>query len=87
MISILMIRLVLSNFSEMIEGLKLQQELKTLSETDSLTGLANRRAFTAKFEETAQNMDAGNSIALMMIDLDGFKAANDEYGHVAGMTF
>jgi diguanylate cyclase (GGDEF)-like protein len=53
--------------------------------TDALTGLGNRRQLTADlrtaFEERAQ--DGGASL-LLLFDLDGFKAYNDTFGHLAG---
>ena len=53
--------------------------------TDPLTGLGNRRRLTsdlrAAFEEAAET--AGSSL-LLLFDLDGFKAYNDTFGHVAG---
>ena len=83
-VSLLMCGLVVHNFGQMVSGLKLQLELQRLSETDALTGLANRRAFAAEFDVLAENFNRNKPIAIMMIDLDGFKAANDAYGHAAG---
>jgi diguanylate cyclase (GGDEF)-like protein len=59
--------------------------LQELAEIDSLTGLANRRAFDDKLDaEWTRAMRAGHSVALLMIDVDHFKPFNDHYGHVAG---
>ena len=55
--------------------------VEELSRTDELTGLANRRAFDLALE---QALAAGGPLALLMIDVDHFKAYNDGYGHVAG---
>ncbi len=83
-VSVLQIRLVLSKFAEMVNNLVLQREMRELAETDALTGLANRRAFTARLAaETAQRAD-GRQLAVAMLDLDGFKPANDRFGHAAG---
>jgi diguanylate cyclase (GGDEF)-like protein/PAS domain S-box-containing protein len=49
---------------------------------DPLTGLLNRGGFAARFEATPSD-DDGDRI-LMLIDLDGFKAVNDNHGHRAG---
>jgi diguanylate cyclase (GGDEF)-like protein len=49
--------------------------------TDSLTGLANRRALDGVF---ASVVAAGRPFALMRIDLDFFKEVNDRFGHAAG---
>lgn len=86
-VSFLMAGLVITNFAQMVNGLKLQQELEYLAATDVLTGLANRRAFAAHLEEQVQDCQINThqiGFAVIMIDLDGFKGVNDNYGHVAG---
>jgi diguanylate cyclase (GGDEF)-like protein/PAS domain S-box-containing protein len=61
------------------------EELRELSHTDELTGLANRRSFLARAaQELAAARHAGQVAALLFADLDGLKAINDEYGHEAG---
>ncbi len=57
--------------------------LRELSESDPLTGLANRRSLERVFDEQFSDRAAG-SVVLMMIDLDHFKAFNDRHGHQAG---
>jgi diguanylate cyclase (GGDEF)-like protein/PAS domain S-box-containing protein len=53
--------------------------------TDYLTGLANRRVFTARSERAAERFrDSGDAYALILIDLDDFKRINDTYGHDTG---
>jgi diguanylate cyclase (GGDEF)-like protein len=60
-------------------------ELHRLSTIDSLTGLANRRAFDeALSQEWRRMMRHGAALSLLMIDVDCFKRYNDAYGHVAG---
>lgn len=62
-----------------------QQELELLSYTDSLTGLANRRALELRLnEQLSQAQRQQWPLALLMIDVDCFKAFNDHYGHQAG---
>lgn len=62
-----------------------QQELQQLSYTDSLTGLANRRAFEQQFHQAlVQAQRQQWPLTLLMIDVDCFKAYNDHYGHQAG---
>ena len=56
-----------------------RQEAERLSNTDSLTGLANRRAFYA----AAAGLKGG-AVALAIADIDRFKRINDQYGHAAG---
>ena len=61
------------------------EQLRTLSITDETTGLLNRRGFG---EALSRAIDRGRRYgetgALLLIDLDGFKAVNDTHGHAAG---
>jgi diguanylate cyclase len=70
------------------EGQHLNEELTRvhiLSLTDELTELPNRRAFTRRLEdEVARVQRYGYPLSLCLIDMDGFKAINDRYGHAAG---
>lgn len=62
-----------------------QGQLQRLAQTDTLTGLGNRHFFTQKSERALVDAArAGQSAALVMFDLDHFKAINDTYGHGAG---
>ena len=56
-------------------------KLELLGLTDSLSGLPNRRALHL---DIARLAEAGDEIALALIDLDGFKSVNDHYGHFVG---
>ena len=59
--------------------------LQHLSDTDSLTGIANRRRFDGLLSERwRMAAGSGTSLAVAMIDIDHFKAYNDTYGHAAG---
>lgn len=59
--------------------------LQTLSQTDELTGLLNRRAFIERVERVLQlQQHAGKDLALLMLDIDHFKTINDQFGHDAG---
>ncbi|TWI47798.1 diguanylate cyclase (GGDEF)-like protein [Pseudomonas duriflava] len=59
--------------------------LQTLSDTDPLTGVANRRYFVTAFDEFWTRFQAnGKPFALLMLDVDYFKPFNDQYGHPAG---
>lgn len=59
--------------------------LRALSLTDGLTGVSNRRAFDdALINEWRRCGRAQVPVALIMVDIDNFKAFNDEYGHQAG---
>ncbi|TMX31483.1 sensor domain-containing diguanylate cyclase [Vibrio sp. Hep-1b-8] len=57
------------------------RELKTLSETDQLTGLSNRRHFVS---ELKQRLACEGPVTLMIFDIDDFKKVNDRYGHSTG---
>ncbi|NIL16440.1 diguanylate cyclase [Pseudomonas sp. AN3A02] len=60
-------------------------DLEHIAKTDSLTGLPNRRCFDATLaQEWARACRTGNSVALILIDIDWFKQYNDYYGHVLG---
>lgn len=68
-------------------ALQLQEQraqLAHLSLTDPLTGLPNRRAFEAHFPQAIGRADRGHATALVMLDIDHFKAVNDRFGHAAG---
>ncbi|WP_164487784.1 MULTISPECIES: GGDEF domain-containing protein [unclassified Pseudomonas] len=60
-------------------------DLEHIAKTDSLTGLPNRRCFDSTLEkEWSRACRTGNSVALILIDIDWFKQYNDHYGHVLG---
>lgn len=62
-----------------------RDRLQSQATTDDLTGLLNRRGFEVRLaEETARATRYGHQLSLVMMDLDGFKSVNDEYGHAAG---
>jgi diguanylate cyclase (GGDEF)-like protein len=61
------------------------EEMEKLATTDSLTGLANRRLFEESLKaDWARALRHGESLALLMIDVDQFKSYNDRFGHPAG---
>ncbi|MDG3580681.1 diguanylate cyclase [Rhizobium sp. YJ-22] len=61
------------------------ERMKGLAETDALTGLANRRSFDeALLQEFEKAKKTGQPLAVLLIDVDRFKAYNDRYGHLAG---
>jgi diguanylate cyclase (GGDEF)-like protein len=55
--------------------------MHALAMTDELTGLPNRRAVLAKLAEL---LESGRNCALMIVDIDHFKAINDQHGHLVG---
>jgi diguanylate cyclase (GGDEF)-like protein/PAS domain S-box-containing protein len=63
----------------------LELELSELALIDSLTGLANRRAFDQALErEWRRTLREGLEMSLLLLDLDHFKRFNDQYGHQVG---
>lgn len=67
------------------ERKRLIGELRTMAETDALTGLLNRRAFTTKATALLKDKRrAPPCVALVMLDIDYFKRINDTYGHETG---
>lgn len=59
--------------------------LELLSNTDGLTGIANRRSFDRLLtQEWIRALRSGHPLALIMLDVDNFKHFNDQYGHLAG---
>jgi len=64
---------------------KTNEILQELSEQDGLTGIANRRRFDMKLNaEWSRARRSGSPLSLLLIDIDAFKALNDEYGHLRG---
>lgn len=59
--------------------------MESLSQHDGLTGLANRRCFDEWIAQALERASASRrSLALLLVDVDHFKAYNDGYGHMAG---
>jgi diguanylate cyclase (GGDEF)-like protein len=64
---------------------RLRNEVADLALLDDLTGVGNRRHLLQRLtEECAKSERSGEPFALLVIDLDGFKAINDTHGHAAG---
>ncbi len=90
--SLVLIVLLLQNGKLYVQLIKLRdsdreksEELRRLSTTDPLTGIANRRAFEdALDQEWRRMMRHQTALSLLLIDVDYFKRFNDTYGHVAG---
>ncbi len=79
--AVLQVRLINEQYALMIKGLLMEKQIRDLANTDTVTGLANRRAFMEQFE-LALASDQAFGIAL--IDLDEFKQVNDRLGHLTG---
>ncbi len=93
LVLIMAVALVLARFrrlnqrlrAEVAERARLETHFRELASIDPLTGLLNRRAFMdlAEAERHRSGM-TGASLSLLMMDIDHFKAINDQFGHAAG---
>jgi diguanylate cyclase len=66
---------------------ELRHEIDRLSrdsETDALTGIANRRAFDRELARLLEAVEPQQPLALIFADIDHFKCFNDEHGHLVG---
>ncbi|WP_070987898.1 GGDEF domain-containing protein [Halofilum ochraceum] len=61
-----------------------RRALADLAERDPLTGVGNRRALNAGAGIALQRRIAGTPAAMLLLDIDHFKAVNDTYGHAVG---
>lgn len=69
---------------EIVERRLLELELKRQANQDRLTGLPNRVRLEQAFDRARHQINRGKQIALVFMDLDGFKAINDTHGHLVG---
>lgn len=73
---------ILTNFARLVMS---QIELRQIASTDVLTGIMSRRAWTDCAErEVPRARRYGAGLSFLMIDIDRFKAINDEFGHPVG---
>lgn len=63
------------------QGLRIMSKLKRLAMTDPLTGLPNRRALFGRLAEACSTQ---RQVALAILNIDGFKRINDQFGHEVG---
>jgi diguanylate cyclase (GGDEF)-like protein len=65
--------------------MRAEVESRSTSGQDALTGLLNRKSLSAHFAEVAKQAElTGRDVCMVLMDLDHFKAVNDEHGHAAG---
>lgn len=67
-----------------IENARLFEQVRALSLTDPLTGLANRRQLERELNREFSAAARGRELVVVIFDLDGFKEYNDAHGHLAG---
>ena len=69
-------------FTDVSDSLRLRHELQQRAEIDPLTGALNRSAVLEQLHRAVES--DGPGVAVVFVDLDGFKAVNDELGHETG---
>ncbi len=70
---------------DITERMDAERKLTALGHYDSLTALPNRSLFLERLKASSVSMErSGTAIALMFIDVDGFKEINDRFGHRGG---
>ena len=79
------IRGVVFNARDISERVRLEEQLTQQAFHDGLTGMANRALFRDRLEQAlARSERSLNVLAVLLVDLDGFKQVNDSLGHDAG---
>jgi diguanylate cyclase (GGDEF)-like protein/PAS domain S-box-containing protein len=70
---------------DITERQRVEEELRTMSVTDALTGVYNRRYFQERLQAEVLRVEQyGGVFAVVMLDIDHFKAINDQMGHAVG---
>ena len=76
---------LVATYTDITQQKAAQDEIERLAWTDNLTGLLNRNVYRTEIIEMMNKAEAETAeVALLFIDLDGFKGINDTYGHDAG---
>ena len=82
--SVFLLRMIVQQHGQFIDLLQLQQQMRDLAHTDPLTGLWNRRELDARLDQEIAAAGPDTRFAIALLDLDGFKPVNDQYGHAVG---
>jgi diguanylate cyclase (GGDEF)-like protein/PAS domain S-box-containing protein len=78
-------RRFVSQIQDITARTKFETQLLHRASHDGLTGLPNRALFMDRLEQALANSERdGSQVAVMFLDVDGFKAVNDEFGHEQG---
>jgi diguanylate cyclase (GGDEF)-like protein len=80
----LFLRAIADQIAAAIGRAELFAKVEALAYTDPLTGLANRRVLEHELERSCDAPEAPGAPALLLCDIDGLKAVNDQAGHEAG---
>ncbi|AMO72072.1 GGDEF domain-containing protein [Sphingorhabdus sp. M41] len=84
MVSTFLFRLITQQNDQFIHLLVLQHDMSELAHTDPLTGLFNRRVLAEHLERQIAEEDHEREFTVALLDLDGFKPINDQFGHAVG---
>ena len=82
--SAFLLRMIFQQHDQLVDLLLLQRQMRELADTDPLTGLPNRRVLAERLDQEIARAGPNASFALALLDLDGFKPVNDQYGHGCG---
>jgi diguanylate cyclase (GGDEF)-like protein/PAS domain S-box-containing protein len=79
------VRGAVASYDDVTERVERDRRTRREADTDPLTGLANRRSLERTLQAAITRAQANaRCVAVLMLDLDGFKAVNDRHGHAAG---
>ena len=80
-----LVRLFTNHVAIALENATIHDQLMQAAVTDPLTGLPNRRLFAQRVEQAlSRRRKSGGHVAVLFLDVDGFKLVNDSLGHDAG---
>lgn len=79
-----LLRLLTAQAEGALRRIELFEEVRSLSLTDDLTGLANRRHMKLVLGHAIAAARRGAPLSVLLLDIDGFRAVNDRQGHLAG---